>query len=70
VLPKIFVPFFTTKAVGSGTGLGLSVSSKTLEEMGGTIGVDSRPGRTVFTVTIPGVVVGREAEVSEDAKKA
>jgi len=51
-LPKIFDPFFTTKARGSG--LGLSIVSRILEDGGGRIRVTSRPGRgTVFTIHLP-----------------
>jgi signal transduction histidine kinase len=53
VLPRIFEPFFTTKAVGQGTGLGLSISYGIVEQHGGRLMVESRPGRTVFTVLLP-----------------
>ncbi len=53
VLPRIFEPFFTTKAKGEGTGLGLGIVSQILEKHGGRIDVDSRPGRTCFTVLLP-----------------
>jgi signal transduction histidine kinase len=53
VLPHIFDPFFTTKPVGKGTGLGLSVSHGIIAKHGGRISVESIPGRTVFTVTLP-----------------
>lgn len=51
---RIFDPFYTTKDVGRGTGLGLSVSLGIIESMGGTIGVQSMPGAgSAFTVILP-----------------
>ncbi|MBK8460956.1 MAG: ATP-binding protein [Micropruina sp.] len=53
-LHRIFEPFFTTKPQGVGTGLGLDTVWRIVtREQGGTIGAESRPGRTVFTVTLP-----------------
>ncbi len=43
---KIFEPFFTTKPRGEGTGLGLSLCRSIIEEHGGTINVQSAPGRS------------------------
>ncbi len=61
VLSKIFDPFFTTKPIGQGTGLGLSLVSEIVQKHSGEISVESRPGRTEFTVKLP-VRTGREQE--------
>lgn len=53
VLPRIFEPFFTTKPPGVGTGLGLWICRSIVKQMGGDITVESGPGRTCFSVTIP-----------------
>jgi two-component system, NtrC family, sensor kinase len=53
-LERIFDPFFTTKPVGEGTGLGLAVCLNIIESLGGTITVDSQPGKgTTFHLTLP-----------------
>ncbi|MFZ5876681.1 MAG: sensor histidine kinase [Nitrospirota bacterium] len=54
-LSKIFDPFFTTKNVGRGTGLGLSLCYGMIRAHRGEIDVQTRPGRTVFTVRLPAV---------------
>jgi signal transduction histidine kinase len=53
VQSRIFEPFFTTKPVGEGTGLGLDAARRIVIGHRGAIGVRSRPGATVFSVTIP-----------------
>jgi signal transduction histidine kinase len=50
---KIFQPFFTTKVQGEGSGLGLDIVKRIIEKHDGTIGFESVPGNTTFTVTIP-----------------
>ena len=52
-LPRIFEPFFTTKAKGEGTGLGLGIVRRIIDKHGGRVEVDSKPGRTCFTVWLP-----------------
>ena len=44
ILARVFDPFFTTKPPDKGTGLGLSVSLAIVEELGGTLNIQSDPG--------------------------
>ena len=54
VLPKIFDPFFSTKAVGEGTGMGLFITHQIIERHGGRITVESVVGQgTTFLVQLP-----------------
>ncbi len=50
---RIYDPFFTTKPMGEGTGLGLDIVRRLVNRNKGTIEMESRPGRTVFTVKLP-----------------
>jgi PAS domain S-box-containing protein len=61
---KIFQPFFTTKEVGKGTGMGLSISKSLMEEHGGSLRLDSQLGSTRFVLEL------RRAESAAEEKKA
>ena len=50
---QIYDPFFTTKPVGQGTGLGLDIARRLVRRHGGEIDLDSRPGHTEFIVSLP-----------------
>jgi two-component system NtrC family sensor kinase len=53
-VPKIFEPFYTTKAPGRGTGLGLSICYAIISEHGGRIEVDTATGKgSVFRIVLP-----------------
>lgn len=71
-LPKIFYPFFTTKS--SGSGLGLSIVQRIIEEHTGEIRVESSPKGTTFFVTLPLDELNRserlDAEESRPGKAA
>ena len=54
VAARAFEAFYTTKDVGKGTGLGLDIARRIIEQRhGGTISIDSRPGETVLRVRLP-----------------
>jgi PAS domain S-box-containing protein len=55
ILPRIFEPFYTTKEMGIGTGLGLSVSYGIVRDMNGTIVAKNIDGGARFTITLPSV---------------
>jgi signal transduction histidine kinase len=63
---RLFVPFFTTKPAGEGTGLGLYISYQIVRGHGGEIRVDSQPGAgATFSVWLPGGAGGGEAQADE-----
>lgn len=53
VLPHVFEPFFSTRPVGRGMGLGLSVAVGVITALGGFIDIDSQPGSTTVTLRLP-----------------
>jgi PAS domain S-box-containing protein len=54
VLARVFDPFFTTRPVGSGSGLGLSICHGIISSLGGRIEAESTPGQgSAFRVTLP-----------------
>ncbi len=50
---KIFNPFFTTKPVGKGTGMGMNISYNVIKKHAGDIRFSSQPGKTIFEVVLP-----------------
>jgi signal transduction histidine kinase len=50
---RIFSPFFTTKGVNQGTGIGLEVVARVVSNHGGQVAFDSKSGKTTFSVRIP-----------------
>ena len=51
---KVFDPFYTTKPVGQGTGLGMAISYKVIKNHHGDISIESEAGKgTKFTLTLP-----------------
>lgn len=60
-LDKIYDPYFTTKEIGKGTGMGLAVVRGIVESYGGIITCDSRPGEgSAFHITLPTTRIDKE----------
>jgi signal transduction histidine kinase len=74
-LPKIYDPFFTTRKVGEGTGLGLSVSYAIITKFGGAIACEStaknetrnQESGTTFTISLPVATPLSEIQIAEDS---
>jgi two-component system sensor histidine kinase RegB len=63
VLARAGEPFYTTKAQGQGTGLGLFVARSTMEQLGGALTITSRAGHgTTVSMTLPADVSRRAQE--------
>jgi PAS domain S-box-containing protein len=64
ILERIFDPYFTTKKVGEGSGMGLSVVHGIVKSHGGGISVISKPGKgTIFHILFPGIEDEPESEI-------
>ena len=61
LLDRIFDPYFTTRPVGQGVGLGVDVARRIVVGLGGDLRVTSEPGNTVLAVRLP---VSRQAQPS------
>ena len=66
-IDRIFEPYFTTKEVGQGSGLGLSVVHGIVDQHGGAVAVDSTPGEgTAFHVYLPAEAAEAAGEAGHD----
>jgi signal transduction histidine kinase len=70
VKARLFSPFFTTKPLGQGTGLGLYISYNIIQKHGGDIKVTSHTGMTRFTVLLPLHSPGTPSDVGGDGNRS
>jgi len=71
VLPRVFEPFITTKAVGAASGLGLSQVHGFVHQSGGAVDIASEPGRgTVVRMYLPAATAPAPAEASSSPEVA
>jgi len=61
VIENLFTPFYTTKDIGTGMGLGLSVSRGIVESYGGSLDVDTNDTNTCFVMIIPSCAIAKIA---------
>jgi C4-dicarboxylate-specific signal transduction histidine kinase len=60
IVDNMMIPFFTTKEVGKGIGLGLSISRGIIEDMGGSLYYRPLNGHTAFNIELPIVQTRKE----------
>ena len=71
ILERIFEPYFTTKVIDEGTGMGLAVIYGIVSSHKGTINVYSEPGKgTVFNIYFPVLEIAEDRNLSEDQQPA
>ncbi len=69
-LSRAVEPFFSTKGVGRGTGMGLSMAFGVLRQSGGTLLIDSAPGEgTAITLLLPLATMEPRRDVQDDAAR-
>ncbi len=69
-IDRLFEPFFTTKEVGKGIGMGLPVAHGIAKKLGGSISVDSEPGKgSLFTVYLPAMEEKHRAKPGSGQKE-
>ncbi|MCA8933705.1 MAG: response regulator [Rhodospirillaceae bacterium] len=67
IVDRIFDPFFSTKRVGSGTGLGLSTVYGIVRQTGGYVVVDSAPGKgATFSIYLPAHRIERDVPAEQE----